>query len=794
MRINNSSKEKFLICLLFLMCLCISKAWAFDPFVVKDIRVQGLQLIQLGTVYTYLPIKVGQPIDQEKSAAILHTLYETGFFTDIQLLRDDHTLVIKVVERPTIGEITVTGNKEIPKEKLDEELKKLDLVEGRVFNNSVLDRVKEGLKAQYNSLGKYNARVETKVAHLTRNRVAVTIIISEGVPAKIRQIKIMGNKTYSEDTLRREFVLTTPTVLSFINGSDQYSRERLEASLEAVKSYYMDRGFVKMTINSTQVSITPDHKHVYIAVSLTEGAQYFFKGYDIKGEFKIVSKEQLQKRVTIKPGELFSRKVVSDSINNIGNALGDKGYGMPQINAEPEIDELHRQVFIRFTVHPGRQIYVRRINFIGNTKTADYVLRHSVVQEEGSLLSLSKVKESEREMRVTGFFKEVEVKTEPVPGVDDQVDLTYKVTEQQSSKITLSGGYQFGAGFIVNAGIEQPNFLGTGKSLGINFSTNNFGYLYSINYFNPYYSINNVGRGFNVYYSHTKNHPETDITNYRADRIGGRVNYSIPFDNHSHFGWGYGYDSNQLQRLNGSESTQVTNFENINGRVFNDAILFGDWTYNSFDTFPFPTRGMYHYTGAAFNLPGAAKNYPYYKLSYKTHYYFPVSYGFIVELRGVFGYGDSFTHTDNSQGLPQKVGLPFYENYYAGGTAEGEVRGYDSYELGPRDSSNNPLGGNALVSYSLGLILPPPISRPTVRTSIFLDGGQVFAVNIPEQFRGTGPGHIRYSAGVGVIWNSPFGSIGVSTAFPLNKRCLTVNGIKECDRTQPFQFNFITGF
>lgn len=303
---RNYKKINFVFILIF--CL-ITKAWAFESFVVNNIRVNGLQRIQLGTVLTYLPLKVGQTFDQEKSTSILHALYETGFFADIHLLRDNNTLVIDVVERATIGSITVTGNKDIPKDKLDEELKKLDMVEGRVFNRSMLDRVKEGLKAQYNSLGKYNAKVDVKVAILTRNRVGITIIISEGVAAKIKQIKIIGNKAFSEDTLRAEFVLSKSTILSYVTGNDQYSRERLEASLEAVRSYYMDRGYIKIKIDSTQVSITPDHKHVYITVSLTEGPRYYFKGYDIKGDFKIVPKYQLQKIVKIKPGDVFSQKL-----------------------------------------------------------------------------------------------------------------------------------------------------------------------------------------------------------------------------------------------------------------------------------------------------------------------------------------------------------------------------------------------------------------------------------------------------------------------------------------------------
>lgn len=783
------------IIIILFSLLLVNEAQALGSFVVQNIKVHGLQRIQLGTVLTYLPIRVGQTFDQEKSSSILHSLYETGFFTDIHLLRENSTLVIDVVERPTIGSISVTGNKDIPKDKLDEELKKLELVEGKVFNRGMLDRVREGLKAQYNSLGKYNARIDVKVAPLTRNRVAVTVIISEGVAAKIKQIKIIGNKAFDQDTLKHEFVLSTSTVFSFFSGSDQYSRERLEASLEAMRSYYMDRGYIKMHVNSTQVSITPDHKHVYITVSITEGSRYYFQGFDLKGEFNVIPKDQLRKLVTIKSGAVFSRKEVSEAITAMGNALGDKGYGMPHINAEPKVDEVHKTVFITFMIHPGKQIYVRRINFIGNTKTADYVLRHQMRQEEGGLLSLTDIKESERRLRVLGFFKEVEMKTEPVPGTDDQVDLTYKVKEQQSSKITLSGGYQFGAGLIINAGIEQPNFLGTGKSLGLHFATDNFGYYYSVSWFNPFYSPNGVGRGFEVYYAQTKKDQTTDTTDYRSNRLGGMVNYEIPFSSHTHFRVGYGYDHYELRKLKGNESTQVTAFQDINGDVFNSVRLTGSWSHSSYDTFLFPTQGDHQQLAVLLNLPGSSENFPYYKANYQAHFYYPLAYGFIFETGGFFGWGDSFKHDGD-----EKVGLPFYENYFAGGVAQGQVRGYDSYELGPRDSKDKPMGGNLLVSGTAAIILPPPISRPTLRSSIFVDGGQVYGVNLPSELQGTSAGPVRFSAGVGVLWNSPFGTLGVSTALPLNRQCHwhlfegDTSPTHVCDRTQAFQFNIMTGF
>ncbi|WED43440.1 outer membrane protein assembly factor BamA [Legionella cardiaca] len=759
------------------VCCSSMLAWsahvsAAEGFIVRDIKITGLQRVSTGTVLNYLPVQVGEEVSPGSTAQIIRALYDTGFFQLVSLERQGNTLIVNVVERATIGSITTVGNKEIPSDKLKELLKSMGLVKGRVFQRSSLERLEKELKQAYNARGKYNARIETNVASLTENRVAITINISEGRVSRIKEIKFIGNHDFSKSELMPEMSLTESGIFTYFTKKDQYSKSAMDTSLEALRSFYLDRGYLKFNVVSSQVLLSPDKKDVFINIHIDEGPQYRFAGYSVVGK-TILPKEKIDSLVQVKQGAVFSRKKVTESISAIGLALGDIGYGFPAINAEPRIDENNKTVFITFIVEPGRHVYVRRINFHGNTKTGDYVLRNVIRQDEGSVLSLHNIKESERQLRVLGYLKNVNVKTTPVPGTNNQVDLDVEVEEAPSAEATASLGYGTN-GPQFNAAFNQHNFMGTGRSVGVGFNASYWGQDYSLNYYNPFYTTTGIGRGLNLYYQ-TVDPKKLDVSAYSSDRFGFDVNYNVLLSEKSSFQFGYGYQDLEIKST--GRVVQIQNFVNQYGRDFHEIRLVTGWNRNSYDQIPFPTRGLNQQASALVALPASSNSLSYYKTNYQAHLYQPLFKGFIVSLLGNVGYGNTFKNN----------GLPFFENYYAGGIASpGQVRGYQSYSLGPLDSNGNAIGANFLVNGTAGLILPYPLSRDTVRTTIFADAGNVYARGTPEAFRGIAGGPLRYSAGLGVEWRSPFGPLAFSVAKPLNKQPF--------DDQQIFQFTLSSGF
>ncbi|MFI4963540.1 MAG: outer membrane protein assembly factor BamA, partial [Legionellales bacterium] len=460
------------------VCCSTLLAWsiqtsAADAFVVRGIKITGLQRVSTGTVLNYIPVQVGEEINSSATPQIIRTLYETGFFQSVSLERQGNTLVVNVVERATIGTITIVGNKEIPADKMKSFLKEMGLVKGRVFQKATLERLEKELKQAYSGRGKYNSRITTRITPLTDNRVAISITVSEGRVSRIKEIKIIGNHDFTKSELMPEFALTTSNVFTYFTKKDQYSKAGMDASLEALRSYYLDRGYLKFTVVSSQVLLSPDRKDVYINIHVEEGPQYHFAGYAIAGK-PVLVKEQMEPLIQVKKGAVFSRKKVTESISAIGLALGDIGYGFPAINAEPRIDEKDKTVFITFMVEPGRHVYVRRIKFHGNTKTGDYVLRNVIRQDEGGLLSLHNIKESERQLRLLGYLKNIDVKTTPVPGTNNQVDLDVNVEEAPSAEASASIGYGTN-GYQFNTSVNQHNFMGTGRSMGAAFNASKWG-------------------------------------------------------------------------------------------------------------------------------------------------------------------------------------------------------------------------------------------------------------------------------------------------------------------------------
>lgn len=745
---------------------------ASDSFIVKEIKITGLQRVKMGTVLNYLPVQIGEELGASSTPEIIRALYETGFFQSVTLERQGNTLIVQVVERATIGSISVTGNKEIPDDKMKDILKELGLIKGRVFQRASLERLEKELKQAYNARGKYNARITSDVSELTENRVAVRVDISEGRVSRIKEIKVIGNHDFTEEELRSEMALSQSDLLTYFSKKDQYSKAAMDASLESLRSFYLDRGYLKFKIISSQVLLSPDKKDVFINIHLHEGPQYHFSGFAVTGK-TVLPKEKIDALVLVKKGQVFSRKEVTETISAIGLALGDVGYGFPAINAEPKIDEETKTVFVTFVVDPGRHVYVRRINFHGNTKTADYVLRNIIRQNEGALLSLHNIKESERQLRLVNYLKDINVKTTPVPGANNQVDLDVDVAETPSAEASASAGYG-STGPQANIAVNQYNFLGTGRTVGFGFNWSYWGQTYSANYYNPFYTNTGVGRGFDFYYE-TVDPKKLDVSAYNSDRFGGDVTYSLLLGEKSSLQLGYGYQGLSINNVGIVQ--QIQNFVNRYGRDFNQIRLTLGWNRNGFDQMPYPHKGLNQESGVLVALPATSASFTYYKLAYKARYYQPLPKGFVFTLMGNVGYGNTFSQD----------GLPFYENYFAGGIAQpGQVRGYDNYSLGPHDSSGRAIGANLLLNAGAGAILPYPLSRENVRTSLFVDAGNVFVRGTPIALSGIDAGPIRYSTGLAVDWRSPFGPLVFSIAKALNPT--------PTDTLQYFQFTVSSGF
>jgi outer membrane protein insertion porin family len=747
------------ICYICLTGLSLGYLSNAEAFVVNAIQIQGLQGVSRETVLNYLPVHVGDEFNSTDSSDAINSLYATGFFSDVSLAQQGNTLVVKVVERPIIANIQVTGNKIIPKDKIDEVLKNIGLVQGHVFDSSTLARLVHSLQSEYAAQGKYNARITPTVTPEPRNRVAIKIDISEGRSVVVKDIQVIGNTAFSNSTLVRQMSLTTPRPWSFFTHSDQFTQDKLDDSLEALRSYYLDRGYLRFKIDSVQATLTPDKNAVYIVIHVTEGPIYTIKGYQLAGNL-IIPATKLQSYITIKPGSVFSKKEIQNTTDTITALLGNMGYLFATVNTSPDVDEKTRQVFLTFYVDPGTRTYIRRINFIGNTKTEDVVLRRELTQMEGGLASQGDIKESDRLLNLTGYLDSEHSNTVPVPGVPDQVDLNYNITESPSASATAGVGYGT-QGWVVNAGLNQTNFLGTGNSMGLNFSTSRYSTVYSLNYTNPYYTQDGVQRSISVYDQRTTP-GNVNIADYTTDIWGGTVNYSIPFSSHGdNLQLGYGYQ-NLLLDIGSTPSTQLLNFVNSYGRHFNIGLLNGGWTRNGLDKAIFPTSGLYQNAGLQVAFPVSSDSVEYYKANYNVELYQPIVSQFIFTARGNLGYG---------AGLGDTHGLPFFANYYAGGILPvmGTVRGFEENSLGPRDSDDNPLGGNELVAGSAAIIFPNPVGEDRLRTLAFVDGGNVYSSKAAV-FGGTGAGPIRYTAGLAADFRVPVMNVLMQVDFaePLN--------------------------
>tara|TARA_Y100001960_G_scaffold207243_1_gene216382 strand:- start:441 stop:2726 length:2286 start_codon:yes stop_codon:yes gene_type:complete len=752
--------------ILILLTLFVSVE-AVDEFVIEDIRVEGLKRITPGTVFNYLPMKVGDKFNDSISSDAVRALFKTGFFDDVKVEKDGNDLVLIFKERPAIGTISITGNEDVKSDELLDNLKQIGFAEGRVFLQAQLDMVEAEMQRQYYSFGKYAAEITSTVTPLDNNRVAIKIDVSEGIVAKIKKINIVGNSIFDEEDLLKVFNLSTSTMFSFFSKNDQYSKQKLSGDLESLRTFYLDRGYLNFAIDSTQVTITPDKKGIYITINVTEGEIYKVSDVKLGGDLTI-PQDDLLKLITIKPGELFSRKKVTGTTKNITDRLGEEGYSFANVNSIPNIDKEAKTVSITFFVDPGKRVYVRRINFTGNTKTKDEVLRREMRQQEGAWISTSQVERGKLRLQRTGYFRDVNVETPLVPGVSDQVDVNYAVEEAPGGQFGIGLGFSQNSGLILTTSLSQDNFLGSGKRISFSFNNSDVNSRYSLGYFNPYYTIDGVSRGFNAFYRET-NAFDANLSDYDSKNVGGDIAFGLPISENNSIDTAFQYQKTDI-KLGTLASTQVTNFVNTNGSEYDIFSWNVGFRYDTRNNAILPDKGTYHRIGSEVVLPGS--DVEYYKLIYETKWFTDIYEDYILTLGADFGYGDAYGDTSE---------LPFFENFYAGGPRS--IRGYKENTIGPRDNTRRAIGGSTKIIGNAELILPVPFLEDfkQARISGFFDAGNVYGPDEDIEFD-----DIRYSTGISAIWVSPFGAISASYAVPLAE--------KSTDQTQHFQFTFGTTF
>ena len=746
------------------LALCWAQATsAFDPFTVRDIRVEGLQRTEPGTIFGYLPIKVGETMTDERAAQAIRTLYATGFFSDVRLEVDGNVLIVTVQERPAIAQIDITGAKEFSGDQLKAALRGIGLADGRIFDKAQLERAEQEIKRQYINRGRYAAQVQTTVTPLERNRVGISFQITEGDVARIRQINFVGNKVFSERELLRLMVQRTPGLLTWYSKQDQYSRERLSADLDTVRSFYQNRGYLEFNIESTQVQITPDRRDIFLTINVTEGPRYSVSDVRFAGEL-LLPEAELRKLLKVKAGDTFSRERLTESTKAMTDRLGDEGYAFANVNAVPELDKDKRTASFTFFVDPGRRVYVRRVNVSGNTRTRDEVIRREMRQFEGGWYNAEAITRSRRRIDRLGFFSVVNVETPAVAGASDQVDVNVSVTERSTGNLLFGAGFASGDGIILQGSVSQNNVFGSGNAVTFQLSTGQINKVAALSFTNPYFTSDGVSGGFDIY-RRSFDAGRLNIGSYTTRTTGFGVRAGVPVTENVIVNLGLTAENTSIETFADSP-TRFVDFVKTFGKE--NMALFGTvgFAIDRRDSRIYTTSGSFQRAFTEVTLPGS--DLEYFRVNYLGQYFYSVSRDLTLQFTGDVGLGQGFG------GKP----LPFYRNYYVGGV--NSVRGYATGSVGPRDPQGLALGGSHKLVGSLEAMVPFPGLRNdrSVRVSGFVDGG--FA---DESFSGT---NARYSAGIAVLWVSPFGPLKMSAAQPLNSQ--------STDRLQRFQFTFGSTF
>lgn len=811
----------------------VQQAYAADEFLARDIRIDGLVRLTPASIYSMLPINSGDRVSDPVIAEAIRTLYASGLFDDIKAYKEKDILVFKVVERPVISKLEFKGNKLIPKEALEQGLKKMGIAEGEVFKKSALQTIETELEQQYTQQGRYDADVTVETVARPNNRVELKLNFNEGTAAKVFDINIIGNTVFSDSDIKQVFAVKESGWASVVTRNDRYAREKMAASLEALRALYLNKGYINFNIINSQLNISEDKKHIFIEVSVDEGSQFKFGETKFLGD-ALYKPEELQMLKLYKDGETYSQEKVNAVKQLLLRKYGNAGYYYAEVNIVPEINNQTGIVNLNYYINPGQQVTVRRINFTGNSKTADEVLRREMRQMEGALASNEKIDLSKVRLERTGFFKTVDVKPVRVPNSTDQVDLNVNVEEQHSGTTTLAVGYSQNGGVTFQAGLSQTNFMGTGNRVAIDLSRSETQDYYNLSVTDPYFTIDGVSRGYNVYYRKTKLNKDYNVNNYVTDSVGGSLSFGYPIDENQSLSASIGIDQTKVTTgpsvstyirdyllANGGKATgsatycpedqwakdadgTYTGECNPGGEITYDNAFEGEfltytlnlgWSYNTLNRPIFPTSGMSHRVGLEVGIPGSDVDYQ--KLTYDAQAFMPLWGGFVLRGYGKLGYGND---------------LPFYKNFYAGGY--GSVRGYDNSSLGPKypsvifqetgqsDPDPEEVGGNALVQFGTELALPLPFKGDwarQVRPVLFAEGAQVFDtkcdvpsgnilvnssnVDIKQYCKDNynfNFDNMRYSVGVGFTWITMIGPLSLSYAFPLND--------KKGDDTKSIQF------
>jgi len=747
-------------------------------FQVEDVRIEGLQRVSAGTVFAALPVSPGDLIDDAGVRVAVETLFRTGYFEDIRISREGDVLVVRLVERPAVAEINISGNKSIESEQLLTALRDAGLAEGQIFRQAVLDGMGQELRRQYVAQGRYGASVSAEARELPRNRVAIDLDIVEGKVAAIKHINIVGNRSFDSDQLLKLFELKTTGLLSWFSNDDKYSREKLSGDLERLESWYRDRGYLQFEVTSAQVSISPQKDAVFITVNVNEGDIFKVSEVELSGE-PILPEEEIFQLIALREGMTFSQVLMTTSRELITRRLGVEGYTFAKVEGLPEIDEQSKTAKVTFFITPGDRAYVRRIEFRGNTKTADEVLRREMRQMEAASASTTMIESSKVRLERLGFFKTVEVETREVPGTSDQLDVIYTVEEQPSGSIGASLGFAQGAGVVLGANIQENNFLGSGNSVGFGVSTSEFRKLASFNYADPYFTKDGISVGYSLVYTET-DFGEFNLSSFTTDSVALNANFSYPYSDTGRIGFGAGFETLTLDP-GFFTSLEILDFLAENGDNYNMFSTNVRWSKSTLNRGTLPTNGSSHRVNFETTVPGS--DLEYYKLTYAGNYYRPITGDLVLHLRSDLGYGDGFGGTGR---------LPFFKNFFGGGF--GSVRGIKRNTLGPQDSplfpeidDSDAFGGNVRVEGSVEILFPVPFlpDRRNLQMAAFLDAGNIFDTGCGnQQVNCLSPdlAELRYATGLSGIWLSGFGPIQVSFGSVLNA--------DSEDETEFFQFSF----
>jgi outer membrane protein insertion porin family len=752
--------------------LCSGSALAAEPFVVKDIRVEGIQRTEAGTVFSYLPVRVGDTFNDEKAIAAIKALYATGLFRDVRVETEGDVLVVQVVERPAIAGVEFSGIKEFEKDTLLKALKEIGLAESRIYDRALLDRAEQELKRQYLSRGLYGAQITTTVTPVERNRVSISFSVDEGDAARIHGINFVGNKTFSDKELRSLLKLSTPTWFSWFTKVDQYSRQKLTGDIESLRSFYLNRGYLEMTVDSTQVSITPDKKDVFITFGVNEGEKFNVSDIKLEGEL-LGRQDELRTLLELKPGDVYSGEKLQNSIKKITERMGTFGYAFANVNANPVVDREKRQVAFTVFVDPGKRVYVRRINIAGNTRTRDEVVRREFRQFESSWYDGDKIRLSRDRVDRLGYFTEVGIETPEVPGTPDQVDVNMNVTEKPTGAVTVGAGFSSDEKLTLMGSISQQNVFGTGNTLSVDVNTSRRYRTIAVSQTNPYFTDDGISRTYEVFLR-TVRPPLGSISDYRIQTMGANMRFGVPFTEVDRVFFGVGLERNEV-------STDI-NSPLLYRRYTAD---FGDGTDAKTTSVPFtiawqrdqrdsalvPSTGHFQRANLEIAPAGSLR---YYRATYQRQYFRPLNAAktSVLALNGSVDYGKGLF------GEP----FPVFKNFFAGGI--GSVRGFRaaSLQVNPIPFQDS-VGGQSRLIGNAEVQFPVPGADRTLRWFGFFDAGQVFNQDLGEKIS---VANLRYSVGLGLSWISPVGPLKISFGHPLNA--------KPNDITQVFQFTIGTGF